>query len=75
MKKILLITILCALFSTMNFAEQIYIKAPVGKRITLDVNLKDTIAQVKEKIYDHEGISLKNKHLPFLVKSLMIKRL
>ena len=38
-------------------SSQIFIKTLSGKSITLDVDLNDTVENVKQKIQDKEGIN------------------
>ena len=52
------------------FAQQIFVKAPSGKHITLDVEPTDRIEDVKEKIQDKEGIDVKQICLSFAGKEL-----
>ena len=44
---------------------QIFVKLPSGKTITLDVEASDTIAMVKDKIQDKEGIAINKQSLTF----------
>ena len=52
------------------FAQQIFVKAPSGKHITLEVEPTDRIEDVKEKISDKEGIDVKQICLSFAGKEL-----
>ena len=49
---------------------QIYVKTAQGKTITIDVTLKDTIENLKNKIQDKEGIAPENQVLTYDDKPL-----
>lgn len=53
-----------------SYSMKIFVKAPSGKHITLDVEPTDRIEDVKEKISDKEGIDVKQICLLFLGKEL-----
>ena len=53
-----------------SHSMQIFVKAPNGKLITLDVETTDRIEDVKEKISDKEGIDVKQICLSFAGKEL-----
>ena len=53
-----------------SHSMEIFVKAPSGKLITLDVEPTDRIEDVKEKISDKEGIDVKQICLSFLGKEL-----
>ena len=64
--------VICLIFGTVISAGamQIFVKTLSGKHITIEIEPTDTILQVKEKIFEKEGIPVDKQKLTFAGKTL-----
>ena len=58
------------MFTSSVFAFQLFIKIPTGKTITLDVEVSDSVENIKQKVQDKEGIAA-NRQILFFAGTLL----